>query len=111
MARQIVTAIYRPKTEQGQALEALLKEHVPTLRRLGLATERPSLVMRSFVDGTIMEVFEWTSHEAAANAHSVPEVGTLWEAMGAVARFLTPAELMESTRTFPHFQPIDELCL
>ncbi|MDJ0976437.1 MAG: hypothetical protein QNJ98_18400 [Planctomycetota bacterium] len=111
MAREIVTAIYKPKKDQGAALEALLKEHVPTLRRQGLATDRPSLVMRSHIDGSIMEVFEWASHEAAAKAHSDPEVGKLWEAMGEVARFLTPAELMESTRTFPHFQPVDELCL
>ncbi len=111
MAREIVTAIYKPKKGQDDELANLVEKHVPTLRRLGLATERTSIVMRSFVDGTLMEVFEWTSHESAQKAHTDPEVEALWGAMAEVARFLTPAELMESTRTFPHFQAVDGLCL
>lgn len=111
MASEIVTAIYRPKQGQDEALRAILARHVPTLRELGLATDRPSLVMRSFIDGTYIEIFEWVSREAAGEAHSNAKVGELWGAMMEVCLLLTPAELMESTKQFPHFQPVDELCL
>ena len=53
----IVIVAYRPKPGQAEALLALTVEHVPTLRRLGLATDRPAMVMTN-KDGVIVEVFE-----------------------------------------------------
>ena len=53
----MVIVAYRPKPGQEDALLALTREHVPMLRRLGLATDRPCLVMRSG-SGVIIEVFE-----------------------------------------------------
>lgn len=109
MAREIVTALYKPKEGQDEALRALIGRHVKTLRGQGLATDRPSVVMRSYADGTYLEVFEWTSHEAAQKAHQDPVVQEIWGKMGAVADFVTLAELQESTAPFPHFAPEDRL--
>ena len=46
---------------------------VPVLRRLGLATDRPSTVMRG-ADGTIVEHVEWVDRQAIDVAHEHPEV-------------------------------------
>ncbi len=108
MAREMVTALYKPKAGKEDELKALIAQHVPTLVRLGLATNRPPVVMRSYADGTYIEVFEWVSHEAAQAAHGDPEVQKIWGPMAEVCTFVPLAELQESTRTFPHFAPVDE---
>lgn len=106
MSAAIVIALYKPRKGQQDALDALVRGHEPALREAGLVTDRPFVRMRSEADGTILEIFEWTSSEAAQAAHAHETVGPLWEAMGEVATFVVPAELQESTRTFPHFQPL-----
>ena len=55
---RLFIAAYRPKAGQHHALLALVRDHVPTLRRLGLATGRPATAMRA-ADGTVLEVFDW----------------------------------------------------
>jgi hypothetical protein len=45
-----------------------VRDHFPPLRTAGLVTERSSIVMRT-KDGTVIEIFEWVSPEAIANAH------------------------------------------
>ena len=47
----MVIVAYRPKAGREDDLLALTRTHVPELRRLGFATERPPLAMRS-EDGT-----------------------------------------------------------
>ena len=54
----MVIVAYRPKPGKEEELLALTRGHVPELRRLGLATDRTTLAMRS-KDGIIVEVFEW----------------------------------------------------
>lgn len=54
----MVIVAYRPKPGREEDLLALTREHVPALRRLGLATERPALAMRA-KSGDVVEVFEW----------------------------------------------------
>ncbi len=107
MAREIVTALYKPKSGKEEELKALIEQHVPKLRELGLVTDRAPIVMRSYADGTFVEVFEWVSHEAARAAHSDPEVQKIWGPMAEVCDFVPLAELQESTRPFPHFAPVD----
>jgi hypothetical protein len=63
---------YRPKPGREEELLALTREPVPALRRLGLATDRPALDMRSKSD-VIIEVFEWCDG-VIASARQTPEI-------------------------------------
>ncbi len=104
---QIVIAAYRPKSGKAADLEIILRRHVPTLRSAGLVTERPVTLLKSFTDGTYLEIFEWVSGEAAEKAHDTPAVAAVWEAIGAIADFVPLSALPESARPFPHFAPVD----
>ena len=53
----VVIVAYRPLPGKEAELLQLTREHVPILRREGLATERPFQAMRA-ADGTIVEVGE-----------------------------------------------------
>jgi quinol monooxygenase YgiN len=98
-----VIACFRPKPGMEAALLAVVREHVPTLRRLGLATARPSLVMRAG-DGTIVEAFEWRSREAIDAAHSHPEVLAMWQRFEAACDYTSLGELAEARHPFAEFE-------
>lgn len=103
---EMVIACYRPKPGKDADLLALVREHVPTLRAQGLATERPVTAMRAS-DGTIVEVFEWRSAEAVERAHHDAVVQRLWERFLLVSDFGTLAALPGSAEPFPHFEPLE----
>jgi len=88
----------------AQALDALVAQHVPTLKGLDLVTDRPA-VHATAADGTRVKVFEWKSEDASRSAHSQPEVAALWEAMSKVADFVPLNSLPETSRPFAHFTP------
>ena len=102
----LVIVAYRPRVGQAQRLLELTKEHVPILRRLGLATERPACAMRA-KDGTIVEVFEWKSKEAVASAHTNPEVQQMWKRYEEACEYVPLASLKESSDLFAGFEPIE----
>jgi hypothetical protein len=104
-AGNVVMALYRPRPGQDEALRALIAGHVGTLRRIGLATDRPAVLLRA-ADGTYLEIFEWRPG-AAQRAHENPEVQAIWGAMAAIADFPALGELAESKQRFPHFAPAD----
>lgn len=107
MARELVIALYRPKRGKAKALEALLAKHVRTLRKLGLATKRPAVLMRS-KDGTYLEVFEWKDGgKSAHRAHSDPAVRAIWDAMEPVCDWVPLGSVPEARDRFPHFTPVD----
>ena len=101
-----VIACYRPKPGHEAALLDLVRSHVPTLRRLGLATDRAPISMRA-ADGTLVEVFEWASARAIEAAHDHPEVHTLWAAFGAACEFVKVSQLAESQQLFAEFSCLD----
>ena len=70
---KMVIACYRAKPGKEAALLKVVKEHLPILRSLSLATERPSLAMRAS-EGSVVEVFEWVSDAAVEKAHHDPTV-------------------------------------
>jgi len=107
MATEVVIAVYRPRPGRAAELEAILRRHVSTLRSLGLVTSRPVSLLKSFTDGSYLEIFEWASGDAARAAHEAPEIASLWEAMGAIADFPPLADLAETKRPFAHFAPVD----
>ena len=107
MPGEIVLAAYRPRPGREPAVLDLLRQHVPTLRRLGLATDRPVLLLRAPRDGTLIEVFEWASGDAARRAHEHPDVDALWTALAAEAEFPPLAAVEDFAARFPHLAPVD----
>ncbi|MGH6987422.1 MAG: hypothetical protein ACRED9_11365 [Caulobacteraceae bacterium] len=102
---EMVIGVYRPKAGCEAQLLELTREHVPFLRRLGLASGRPALAMRA-KDGTILEVFEW-KEGGVEKAHAHPEVQALWEKYAAVCDYGKLADLAEAQSQFPSFTPLD----
>lgn len=97
-----VLASFRPRPGQEDALLAVVREHVPLLQRLGLATDRASLVMRA-ADGTIVEAFEWTGAAAIDAAHRHPEVLALWQRFEAACEYTSLKDLAEAKHPFAEF--------
>ena len=101
----MVIVAFKPKPGCADELEALVREHAPYLRALGLVTDRPAQAMRA-KDGTIVEVFEW--HDGAAKAaHHNPEVLQLWERFGKVCDYIPLVSLPEATNLFADFVPLE----
>ncbi len=101
----VVLVAYRPKPGCEAALLELLKDHVPHLRRLGLATNRPALAL-SGRDGIIVEMFEWEAG-AIATAHQQPEILQMWERYAAVCDYVPLNTLAEAADLFAQFKPMD----
>lgn len=106
MKPEVVFALYQPHEGKDAELRQLIAEHIPTLRRLELITQRPAILAKS-TNGTYIEVFEWRSAESAGQAHQHPEVAKVWEAMGEIADLPTLDSLEEARARFPHFEPVD----
>ena len=103
---RIVIACYRAKAGQQEALRGLIRDHVATLRAIGLATDRAPITMEA-ADGTILEVFEWVSADAIKAAHGHPTVLKMWEAFGAVCDYMPVAQVPEASQLFSDFTPIE----
>jgi hypothetical protein len=101
---RIVIACYKPKAGKEKALKALIVDHVPTLLRIGLVTERAPILMEA-KDGTLIEVFEWTSPEAIQAAHTHPAVLRMWEEYGKVCDYIPVGQVAEAAQLFSEFTP------
>ncbi len=99
----VVMAMYRPKEGKLDELELLVKKHFPTLKSYGLTTSREPFIGRA-TDGTLIEIFEWISMEAAQKAHDHPAIASIWEAMTMVCEFGKLEQLAEAKKVFPQFQ-------
>lgn len=102
----ISIACYRPKPGCDPALRKLLKEHLPTLRRVGLTTERPSILGRA-PDGTYVEVFEWVSSSAIEQAHHHPVVQEMWSRFNSAADYIAPGAIKGWDNIFPGLEPVE----
>jgi len=98
-----VLAVYRPTPGQEQRLDDEMVDHVPALRRLGLATSTPSTVLRA-PDGTVLEHFEWASRDAIATAHEHPEVLAMWERYEQCCSYGTLADLPNAATLLAEFE-------
>ena len=101
-----VIACYRAKPGQEAALLDLLRGHLPALRRLGLATDRAPYSLRA-ADGTLVEVFEWSSAKAIESAHKHPEVQQMWAAFGLACTYVKLSQLAEAQNLFAEFPPLE----
>jgi quinol monooxygenase YgiN len=104
MGRMVIVA-YRPKPGKESALLQLTREHVPILRAEGLATDRQPYAMRA-ADGTIVEVFEWSSDTAMASAHTNPQVQAMWGRYAEACEYVPLNALSEAQQMFAGFEPI-----
>ncbi|HTF81400.1 MAG TPA: hypothetical protein VL947_06740 [Cytophagales bacterium] len=102
---RIVIVCYKPLEGKEEVLEALIRAHVDILREEGLASDRPSIVMRA-KDGTFLEVFAWKSKEAIEAAHFNPRVQKLWEEFAEICEYVPVAETEEAGHLFSEFSPI-----
>ncbi|HUO07112.1 MAG TPA: hypothetical protein VM008_02180 [Phycisphaerae bacterium] len=102
---RITIAAFKPKPHREPELLAVLADRLPLLRRLGLATQRDHILMRSR-DGTILEVSEWLSDEAIEKAHQTPEVLALWTRFDACCTYIKLDTLPESHEDFATFDAI-----
>jgi hypothetical protein len=102
----VVIACYRPKPGKDAEVEVLAREHVPILRGEGLVTDRVPIIARA-ADGTIVEVFEWTSQEAIDNAHENAEVLKLWKRYGDVCDYVKVVDLDEASQMWAMFTPVN----
>jgi hypothetical protein len=101
-----VIASYRPKAGKEAELQELLREHVPTLRNLGLATDKAVHVMKSKC-GAVIEVFEWVSDEAIEKAHKHPVVLDMWKKFEACCDYVPLAGIEETKNVFAGFEPVN----
>ena len=106
MSPQVVLSLYRPHEGKDAELRELIAQHIPTLRRLELITDRTSITVKS-KNGTYIEIFEWRTSESAHAAHHHPELAKVWEAMSKVCDFPALESLDEATTRFPNFDPIN----
>lgn len=102
----VVIACYRPKQDKAEELLALVREHVLSLREVGLVTDRAPIAMRAS-DGTVLEVFEWASPQAIERAHADPAVQDLWRRFGEVCEYVPLADVPGANAPFAGFDPIE----
>jgi quinol monooxygenase YgiN len=105
MESQIALCTYRVKEHQDQEFLRLLSNHYPTLRRLGLVTDEPSLLFRGTDESGksfFVEILHWKSRDGHKVAEQMPEVLAIWEKMGQLVEGRMGRPAME----FPFVEPI-----
>lgn len=98
-----VVVVYRPKPGRSEDVVNEVRRHVPELRRLGLATDETSLCL-SAADGSIVEHFEWVSHEAMRSAHENADVQAMWKRFEACCDYGTLGGLPNAGALFAEFE-------
>lgn len=103
---RIVIAAFKPKPGMEDELKQVIAGRLPLLRRLGLATDRVNITMRS-ANGTILDVSEWVDDAAIKRAHETPEVLELWERFDACCEYAKLESLEEIHQEFPGFDAVE----
>lgn len=88
---------YVPKPGKEAELLALVKQHEPALRKVGLVTDEPFTVWKAYdirkKREQFVESFAWKNAGASDLAHQTPEVMAVWEPMGPILEELTICEV------------------
>jgi hypothetical protein len=104
MQERIVIVGYKPKAGKEEMLRSLMREHLSTLKKLDLVTDRNSIMMEA-ADGTIIEVFEWKSKAAIESAHTNPEVLKMWGKYAECCDYIPVSKVIETENLFSEFTP------
>ena len=102
---QTVLCHYRVIAEREGEFRRLLERHWPTLRKLNLVTDEPSLIYRTADDEGrpfFLEIFHWKSGDAVRLAHEHPDVQAVWEPMMPLCEARDGAPAM----AFPHAERV-----
>lgn len=102
-AARLSIVAYKPKPGKEADLMDLTREHVPYLRSIGLATERPHTIATAS-DGTVIEIFEWVEG-GVEKAHEHTGLRDLWMRYSSTCDFVKLNTLDESSQTFANFVP------
>jgi hypothetical protein len=103
---ETVIAAYRPKPGKALELRKLVQAHRKTLDAAHLITARPTVVLRARSDGTLLEIFEWTSAKAADEAHQNPAIRAIWGKLAKVADIIPLSAVEEASKVFSHFEAV-----
>lgn len=103
---RISIAAFKPLPGKEPALLEVIAARLPLLRRLGLATDREPILMRSR-EGVLIQVSEWTSTAAIEKAHRTPEVLDLWRRFEACSTYVKLDTLAETHEDFATFEAVD----
>jgi hypothetical protein len=98
--------VYRVKPGSESAFRGLLAKHWPTLRRVGLGADEPSVIYEgSEGDNAPMffELLHWKDDEGPNMAHEIPDVMAVWEPMGQLCEARGGRRAME----FPRVERIE----
>jgi hypothetical protein len=103
---KLAFAMYKPKKGKDAELLELLKDHLPTLRKYELITDKGSFFVKSG-NGTFIEIFEWASEEAKNVAHQHPAIMKIWGKMMPMCEFPAMKDLPEAAKSFPNFEIVE----
>jgi hypothetical protein len=109
MGAEWVACVYRPHKGKEAELAALFRRHIAALNKHALVTASPHLLLRSPIDGSFLELFEWKSKAASSEAHQKADVMEIWDGFAACADMLKLADLAEANESFPHFEDASKL--
>ena len=103
---ETVIAAYRPKPGKDEELRKLMREHRRVLADAHLVTNKLPLILRACSDGTLVEIFEWSSAKAADKAHRHASIRAIWSKLAAVADFVALSDIAEAGKAFSHFEAL-----
>lgn len=103
---ETVIAAYRPKPGKDEELRKLMSEHRRALADAHLVTRKLPLILRARSDGTLVEIFEWSSAKAADKAHRHASIREMWNKLAAVADFVALSDIAEAGKAFSHFEAL-----
>lgn len=103
----ISVAAFKAKPGKEGELLRVIADRLPLLHKLGLATDRKDILMRSR-GGVIISVSEWVSDEAIEEAHQTPEVLAMWDQFAACSDFVKLETLPEICQEFATFEAIGD---
>ncbi len=104
MGRFVIVA-FKPKPGEEAALAAAIEKHYRVLRAENLVTDKAPYLMRA-ENGVVLEVFEWLSADAIAQAHTNPAVQALWREFEGACDYVPLSSLGEAQQLFAEFDAI-----
>lgn len=102
----ISIAVYKPHAGCEAALDDLVRQHVPILRREGLVTDDPVTRMRA-ADGTVIEIIPWKSSAAIEQAHHNASVMQVWEKFHELCDYVPMSTIEECRGLFVGFRKFE----
>lgn len=104
MGRFVIVA-FEPKPGKEDSLAAAIEKHYRVLHAENPETDKTPYLMRA-EGGVVLEVFEWRSAKAIAEAHSNPAVQALWSEFENACEYVPLNSLDEAQQMFAEFEAI-----